>query len=56
MSSIILYYFQVYSIVLNHIKYSPRYFQPPAGTVHSYYNITDWTPYVVLYIPVQTQV
>ena len=50
--SIILYQFQVYSIVVSPILYKifPRYFLYPPGTIHSYYNIIGYISYAELYI------
>ena len=55
--SIILYLLQVYSTVVQQLytlKVEPWYFRYLIGTIHSYYNIVDYTPYAVLSIPVTT--
>ena len=38
-------------ITIRFSKCSPQYFQYPPGTIHSYYNIIDYIPYAVFYIP-----
>ena len=52
--NIILYEFQVYSIEVRQshtLQHVPPGISYPPGTIHSYYNIIDYIPYVVLYIP-----
>ena len=55
MFSIILYYFQVYSVAIRQTityftKWSLQNFKCPSGTMHSYYTHPDYTPCAVLYI------
>ena len=39
------------------LKYRfPWHFQRPTGSTHSYYNMTDYTPYAMLYIPMTLEI